>query len=85
MPSSDHAVPKVLTSADGAAIYAEAKGDQSKPAVVFIHGFSVSSQVVENVFNDSKWLEQAYLASLYSVSHHSLTNEFLVLITLALI
>ena len=50
-----------LKSKDQTEIYGEARGDPSKPAVVFIHGFSMSLIVWDTIFNDAKWTEQFYL------------------------
>ncbi|OCH85853.1 alpha beta-hydrolase [Obba rivulosa] len=52
---------KVLQSTDGTEIYADAVGDPSKPSIVFIHGFSVSSMVFDIVFSDPKFFEHYYL------------------------
>lgn len=52
---------KVLVSADGTEVYADAVGDPAKPAVVFIHGFSLSTIVFDTIFNDQLWIDQVYL------------------------
>ncbi|KAJ7280168.1 Alpha/Beta hydrolase protein [Mycena rebaudengoi] len=51
----------ILQSADGTAIYAEAVGDPSKPALVFIHGFSMSCIAFDAIFADQQWNSAAYL------------------------
>jgi pimeloyl-ACP methyl ester carboxylesterase len=53
--------PKVLVSADGTEIYADAVGDPTKLALVFIHGFALSSMVFDSIFNDPLWADQVYL------------------------
>ncbi|OCH85852.1 alpha/beta-hydrolase [Obba rivulosa] len=52
---------KVLKSADGMEIYADAVGNPSNPSIVFIHGFSLSSIVFDNVFADPKFSQNYYL------------------------
>ncbi|KAK0452980.1 Alpha/Beta hydrolase protein [Desarmillaria tabescens] len=51
----------MLTSADGTKIYADASGDSTKPAIVFIHGVSLSSVVWNDIFCDTKWTDLFYL------------------------
>ncbi len=51
----------VLISADGTKIYADATGDFTKPAIVFIHGVSLSSVVWNDIFHDPKWTDLFYL------------------------
>ncbi|KAG7440100.1 alpha/beta-hydrolase [Guyanagaster necrorhizus] len=51
----------MLISADGTTIYADASGDPSRPAIVFIHGVSLSSVVWNDIFNDTKWTDLFYL------------------------
>ncbi|KAL0066388.1 hypothetical protein AAF712_006647 [Marasmius tenuissimus] len=58
-----------LKSKDQTEIFAEARGDASKPAVVFIHGFSMSLIVWDTIFDDAKWVEQFYLVR-YDVRGH---------------
>lgn len=62
---SDSTIPtsKLLKSADGTQIYADAIGNPANPAVVFIHGFSLSSSAFDLVFNDQKWTKGLYLVS----------------------
>ena len=54
---------KIVTSADGTNIYAEAVGDSTKPPIVFIHGFTSTAEVFNEVFADRPLLERHYLAS----------------------
>lgn len=51
----------LVRSADGTEIYADAVGDPARPAIVFIHGFSLSALVFDPIFADPEWLENAYL------------------------
>ncbi|KAJ7472010.1 Alpha/Beta hydrolase protein [Mycena latifolia] len=60
---------RVLKSADGTDIYAEALGDSSKPAVVLIHGFSMSSMAFDAIFGDPQWVADVYLVR-YDVRGH---------------
>ena len=50
-----------VTSADGTRIYSEAVGDPSKPAIIFIHGFQLSSVAFDSIFDDPKWTDKLYL------------------------
>ncbi|TCD61979.1 hypothetical protein EIP91_007643 [Steccherinum ochraceum] len=64
--SSSRIVTKVLQSADGTPIYAEAVGDASKPSVVLVHGFAVSSIAFDGIFGEGdegrdSWLDEVYL------------------------
>jgi hypothetical protein len=56
---------RILVAPDGTEIYADAIGDRSKPAVVFIHEFSLSTVVFDEIFNDPLWSSQAYLVSFF--------------------
>ncbi|EPQ52654.1 alpha/beta-hydrolase [Gloeophyllum trabeum ATCC 11539] len=62
MASSAHSVTtKTVTSkADGIKIYAEAIGDPSKQAIVYIHGNSTSSGVWDYQFFDEELLKHFY-------------------------
>ncbi|KAK0200292.1 Alpha/Beta hydrolase protein [Desarmillaria ectypa] len=51
----------MLISADGTKIYADASGDSTKPAIVFIHGVSLSSVVWNDIFHDTNWTDLFYL------------------------
>ncbi|KAJ7235079.1 Alpha/Beta hydrolase protein [Mycena haematopus] len=65
---------QLLKSADGTDIYAEAVGDSSKPALVFIHGFSMSSMAFNAIFADPKWIANAYLVR-YDVRGHGRSGK----------
>lgn len=65
---------RLLKSADGTNIYAEAVGDPSKPAVVFIHGFSMSSIAFNAIFSDPQWIASAYLVR-YDVRGHGRSSK----------
>ncbi|KAL4247321.1 AB hydrolase superfamily protein [Abortiporus biennis] len=67
-------VTKTLRSADGTELYAEARGDSSKPSVVFIHGFSMSTEVWREVFADSEWLKDVYIVA-YDVRGHGRSGK----------
>lgn len=62
-----------MKSADGTEIYAEAVGDSSKSAVIFLHGFSMSSMAFDPIFNDPQWLANLYLVS--SMSSYYISNK----------
>lgn len=64
-----------VTSADGTKIWAEAIGDASKPAVIFVHGFSGCRLVFEKQFEDPRLVERLFLVrsfflSLFPFSFH---------------
>ncbi|KAJ7896286.1 Alpha/Beta hydrolase protein [Mycena olivaceomarginata] len=65
---------RLLKSADGTEIYAEAVGDASKPAVVFIHGFSMSSMAFNAIFADPQWISKVYLVR-YDVRGHGRSGK----------
>ncbi|KAF7328808.1 putative oxidoreductase ephD [Mycena venus] len=65
---------RLLKSADGTEIYAEAVGDASKPAVVFIHGFSMSSMAFNAIFSDPQWIANVYLVR-YDVRGHGRSGK----------
>ncbi|KAJ6510662.1 Alpha/Beta hydrolase protein [Mycena sanguinolenta] len=65
---------QLLKSADGTDIYAEAVGDSSKPAVVFIHGFSMSSIAFNTIFVDPEWISNLYLVR-YDVRGHGRSGK----------
>lgn len=54
---------KVLKSSDGTDIYAEVLGNPSKPPLVLIHGFSVSSIAFDTMFEDPSYLDHFYMVS----------------------
>ncbi|KAF8885170.1 Alpha/Beta hydrolase protein [Infundibulicybe gibba] len=59
-----HTGNKLLTSADGTQIYAEAMGrvpGPGVPTIVFIHGLLMSLTVFDTIFADDAWSCNAYL------------------------
>ncbi|KZT62281.1 alpha/beta-hydrolase [Calocera cornea HHB12733] len=52
---------KLLTSADGTPIYAEAVGDPSKPSIVFVPGLALSAVVFDPLFDNARLLSKYYL------------------------
>ncbi|KDQ22839.1 hypothetical protein PLEOSDRAFT_36899 [Pleurotus ostreatus PC15] len=65
---------KIVVSADGTEIYANAIGDPSQPALVFMHGFSMSSLVFDAIFDDPKWSSQVYLVR-YDMRGHGRSGK----------
>jgi pimeloyl-ACP methyl ester carboxylesterase len=55
---------QLIHSPDGTKIWAQAAGNPSKPAVVFIHGFSCTALHFSKQFSDPKLLENLYLVSI---------------------
>lgn len=70
---------KVLRSKDKTEIYADAVGDPSKQAIVFIHGFSLSGIVFDNIFADPNYIENFYLVcgflNMYAAQFTVLSGE----------
>jgi len=60
---------KFVQSKDGTQIWTHAAGDPTKPAIVFIPGFSCTALAFEKQFEDPKLLENLYLVS-YSHAIH---------------
>ncbi|EJD03372.1 alpha/beta-hydrolase [Fomitiporia mediterranea MF3/22] len=54
---------KFVHSADGTKIYADAVGDSAHPALVFVHGFSSSAAVFDDIFSNPDNSKEFYLAS----------------------
>ncbi|RWQ93078.1 Alpha/Beta hydrolase protein [Paecilomyces variotii] len=65
---------KFIISPDGTKIWAEAAGNHEKPAVVFIHGFSLSGTVWEKQFQDTFLLENLYLLR-YDLRGHGRSEQ----------
>ncbi|KAF9440032.1 hypothetical protein P691DRAFT_618080, partial [Macrolepiota fuliginosa MF-IS2] len=54
---------RMLVSANGIQVYANAAGNPSKQAAVFIHGFVWSLMAFNDIFHDSDWTSHLYLMS----------------------
>ena len=54
-------VSRILESADGAKIFAEAAGDPANPAVVFIHGLGLCGVAFDAQFEDPRLYQNLYL------------------------
>ncbi|OCB92236.1 alpha/beta-hydrolase [Sanghuangporus baumii] len=65
---------RVLTSSDGCRIYADAVGDSSKPCLVFIHGFSLSAAVFDNIFFDARYSSEFFLVR-YDMRGHGRSGK----------
>lgn len=52
---------KFVVSTDGTKIWAEGVGDQSKPAIVFLHGFAFSAVAFEKQFTDLTLRENLHM------------------------
>ncbi|PBK82441.1 alpha/beta-hydrolase [Armillaria gallica] len=52
---------QLVPSKDGALIYADTAGDPRKPCLVFVHGFTLSGAVFDNLFTNPKLIENFYL------------------------
>ena len=58
---AQNSVSKVVHSADGTPIYAEAVGDHTNVHVVFVHGMSFSGAAFDSVFGDKTLLSKLYM------------------------
>ncbi|KAK7045134.1 putative oxidoreductase ephD [Favolaschia claudopus] len=65
---------RFVTSKDGTRIFAEARGDCHKPAVIFIHGFRLGAMAFNEIFNDANWLSQVYLVR-YDTRGHGRSDK----------
>lgn len=52
---------RIVVSKDGTSIWAEAVGTPSKPAVIFIHGFSCTGAAFDKQFCDPEMLSNLYM------------------------
>ncbi|KAL1746691.1 Alpha/Beta hydrolase protein [Schizophyllum fasciatum] len=57
----DQIVAKFVKSSDGAQIYAEAVGDPSKPPLVLVPGYTLSTISFDKQFEDEKMRENLYM------------------------
>ncbi|KAF7344679.1 putative oxidoreductase ephD [Mycena venus] len=65
---------RFVTSADGTKIFAEARGNPLKPAIVFIHGFGLGAMAFNEIFDDPLWLLQVYLVR-YDTRGHGRSDK----------
>ena len=63
MEKPTHLIEKFVLSADGTKVFAGALGDPSKPALVFIHGITLSSSIFNNIFALPELSQDFYLVS----------------------
>lgn len=61
MVSPSTSTSQLVSSSDGAKIYADCVGDAANPAIVFVHGFLFSGSVFDRIFSDPKYSESFYL------------------------
>lgn len=73
-PVATAPISKLLTSVDGTAVYAEAMGNPANPHIVFMHGFSLSSVVWDNIFHDTRYSNQFYLVR-YDMRGHGRSGK----------
>ncbi|PFH46681.1 hypothetical protein AMATHDRAFT_43441 [Amanita thiersii Skay4041] len=73
-PASCFLVQKYVKSMDGTQIYADSAGDPKNPAIVLIHGFSLSSLVFDPIFDDPAWTRHVYLVR-YDVRGHGRSGK----------
>ncbi|THH06994.1 hypothetical protein EW146_g9449 [Bondarzewia mesenterica] len=64
----------LLTSKDGTHVYADVAGNPSKPAIVFLHGLSLSSIVFDSLFSNPKLLDRYYLVR-YDMRGHGRSGK----------
>lgn len=76
---SSSRVDRFITSRDGTKIFASASTlplDSSKPTVVLIHGFAVSSLCWDSLYADHRWTNAVNLVS-YDVRGHGRSGQAL--------
>ena len=64
---AQNSVTKVIRSADGTPIYAEAVGDHTNVHVVFVHGMSFSGAAFDSVFGDKTLLNKLYMVRVITI------------------
>ncbi|KAF8915012.1 Alpha/Beta hydrolase protein [Mucidula mucida] len=67
---------RMLTSADGTPIYADATGDPTKPALVFIHGFGLCASAFDGIFDDPEWSESLILVAPLAEDFDAVVDAF---------
>jgi len=65
---------QLVTSADGTKIWAQSVGNLSKPAVVFVHGYSCTALHFSKQFSDPTLLENLHLVR-YDVRGHGRSDQ----------
>lgn len=63
MQKPSNTVVKKVQSADGTKIYADAVGNSTNPTLIFVHGFSSSATVFDNIFSNATNSKEFYLVS----------------------
>lgn len=64
----------LFPSSDGTLIFAEAAGNKNLPAIVFVHGLSLSSLVWSGILQDTRLLEYFYLVA-YDMRGHGRSGQ----------
>ncbi|KAK7012409.1 putative oxidoreductase ephD [Favolaschia claudopus] len=70
---------RFVTSDDRTQIFAEARGDRDKPAVVFIHGFGFGGMAFNGIFDDLHWVSELYMVwpnGLFAWTSERLAQDF---------
>jgi len=65
---------KMLKSADGTSIYADATGNPQNPSIVFIHGMALTCAVFDQLFAHKELLEKFYLVR-YDMRGHGRSGK----------
>ncbi|KAF5349835.1 hypothetical protein D9758_014013 [Tetrapyrgos nigripes] len=65
---------KFVPSTDGSLVYAEAIGDPSKPALILVPGYTLSTQVFDKQFEDEELRRELYLIR-YDPRGHGQTSK----------
>lgn len=63
MQRPSNIVEKFVVSADGTKVFGGAVGDSEKPALIFVHGYSLTSSVFNNFFANPENSVDFYLVS----------------------
>lgn len=78
MNSQPRLMSELIISSDGSTIHAEAIGNHSGQHIIFLHGFTLSSAVFDNIFFDIRYHKEYFLVSLTeSVNHAAVAHVHL--------
>lgn len=65
---------QILTSSDGCKIYSNAVGNNRKPSIVFVHGFTLCADVWDNIFLDPRYYTEFHLVR-YDMRGHGRSGK----------
>lgn len=71
MNSQPKLMSELIISSDGSTIYAEAIGNHTGQHIIFLHGFTLSSAVFDNIFFDTRYHKEYFLVSITETLIHA--------------